>query len=37
MRGYFFEILEKIRGGGTLFRNPISFELVVQSGKVRYL
>jgi len=31
-----FENLEKIRGGAQ-FQNPMSFELVVQSGKVRDL
>jgi len=33
---YFFENLEKIKGGAQL-QNPVFFEVVVQSGKVRYL
>jgi len=32
----FFENFEKKKGGAQL-QNTISFELVVQSGKVRYL
>jgi len=36
MGGYFFENLEKIKGGAQL-QNTTSFEPVVQSKKVRYL